>query len=635
MQLELYNDKIYPIKPRTIPPDFVITHHYAKWVSPRTNDIRIDKFIDIPFANIIFLDAYAKGDLQSGERFVEIGAATFPSIIRAPFASLSPNEFRFPSKNLDQNIRHVLCEVLKNSRFVALGDETIRFLSGKQILCLDTPLLIQAHIASLYTLIRDKVPFRCDKCQKYLWIEAAKLPENPIRAKCPGCGNLIQVEAPGGFDRKLSRFVSGHDNTGDAKGDVMLSTTGEFRKAGAMQDSGIKANIDFDLDKVLGTSPFASPPVTPPTPQKVEPALDLDSLALNTPTSSTGEPGIELDDDFFKEILPTAKDSIAPPAAAAQMIPEPLEVEPSGGGGMDPSLILHGGISDEGDSRKCHVCGYMVGHEKICPKCFSEVAVSDAAFTDMSAPVDSGIEIRLKEIPEEKEGSGSYQPSDEAGSHQNSAALGQETLTVWDEKIWVIKIGDEIYENLDMKTVEKWILEQSVMETDLVRKGDAKWVELKTVPYFRTAFKRVKEMIEMGSADATAIFSPAATSRRIIALVIDSVILSLVAGLGFFMSRLGGGDEDPAVLVQAVAILALPFIYLSVGNGILGRTVGKKIMSLAVINNEGKVIGLKNGAIRAFIWLVTYGYGFALALLNPRKQALHDKIAKSFVIQLD
>ena len=184
MELDAYLEKIYVIKSMTVPQGFNIQYHYAKWVSPRVNELRFDRFMDIPFTNLVFVDAYAKGDFQNGERYLDVGAAGFPSLLRAPFTALSANEFRFPSKNIDQNIRHVVMEILKSARFLAMGEDMFRFLSGRQILCLENSSLVQAHVASLFTVVRD-IPLKCNSCKKFLWIELLKLPDPPSRPSVP------------------------------------------------------------------------------------------------------------------------------------------------------------------------------------------------------------------------------------------------------------------------------------------------------------------------------------------------------------------------------------------------------------------------------------------------------------------
>jgi uncharacterized RDD family membrane protein YckC len=67
----------------------------------------------------------------------------------------------------------------------------------------------------------------------------------------------------------------------------------------------------------------------------------------------------------------------------------------------------------------------------------------------------------------------------------------------------------------------------------------------------------------------------------------------------------------------------------------MGRTVGKGLMKLAVIDSFGKTIGLGKGILRTLVFWLTGGLGFVVALSNPKHQALYDKLVNCYVIQLE
>jgi len=198
-----------------------------------------------------------------------------------------------------------------------------------------------------------------------------------------------------------------------------------------------------------------------------------------------------------------------------------------------------------------------------------------------------------------------------------------------------VKIGDEIYENLDMRTIEEWILGGSVLATDLIRKGEAKWAELGAVPYFRNSFKMARDKVRLGGTDALASFQPATPLKRVIALIIDLVITGLLSLLGSVALGLSAGEGEGlfSLLMSLLGAVLLPFMYLTFTNGVLGRSIGKRLLNLAVIDKQGNPIGLKNGAVRTLVWAFVIGWFFALN--NPAQQALHDKAAGSYVIQLE
>ena len=660
MELDAYLEKIYVIKSLTIPQGFNIQYHYAKWISPRVSELRFDRFMDIPFANVTFVDAYAKGDFQNGERYIDIGAAGFPSLLRAPFTALSANEFRFPSKNIDQNIRHVVMEILKNSRFLAMGEDMFRFLSGRQILCLENSTVVQAHVASLFAVVRDKVPLKCNSCKKFLWIELVKLPENPVQAKCPACSHTFSIQRPAGLDMGLNRFASPAAVAGAVRqGDLLLGSTGEFRSqefpqmplAGPAPEPAAGLNLELDLDSILGPAPTSKPAQAEPAVadgplSSVEPGTEDEYMPPPTaaapsagdeyvppPTPAAG-PSVELDDDFFQEILPDKaalpEKPAAPPPVAAPRTSSPAE------GGLHPSLIMTDPASQERETKRCHVCQTpLSGGEKVCPSCFAEVLPDEVMPDQLSLPTEGQIEIRLKDDPTE-EHMPAYEPTPEAASPSPDAAKSKDDADTWDQPIWSVKIGEETYENLGMRTIEEWILSQSVIESDLVRKGDTKWTEIGSVPYFRTAFKQVKEQVQFGSEHALTSFQPAPTVKRVIAGVIDAVVCVLLAFLGIFVYNLTAGVAEGGLSLAALLTsVAVPVIYLSFGNGVMGRTFGKGLMKLAVINSLGKPIGLSKGLLRTLIVLLTGGLGFLIALSNPKSQALYDKLVDCYVIQME
>jgi uncharacterized RDD family membrane protein YckC len=640
MELGAYLDKIYIIKSLTVPQGFNIQYHYAKWVSPRINELRFDRFIDIPFANITFVDAYVKGSFENGERFIDIGAAGFPSLLRVPFTALSANEFRFPSKNIDQNIRYVIMELLKNVPYLSMGEEMFRFLSGRQLPCLDNSSLVQAHVASLYVVVRDKVPLKCLSCKKFLWIELNRLPESPVQAKCPACSHLFQIQRPAGLDMQLNRFASPAAAGAARRGDLLLDASGEFRDKDFPTMPGPSPHIELDLDSILGPpSPTASvsvPAAASALEQEEEPSSGVEpgteAEYFPSPSDVPAEAAdVQLDDDFFQEILPD-KEAIVQKKEEAQTA---AAATPPKTRDFDPGLVIPGGSTTERDVKRCHVCQTpLSGGEKICPSCFSEVIPDEVSLDDVRLPTDSQIEIRLKDDPDDGP-MPDYQPTSDAPPAGESAKP-PELSTVWDERIWSVRIGDETYEAVDMKTLEEWIISQSVIETDLVRKGEAKWVEIGTVPYFRTAFKQVKEHVKYGGDHALSTFQPAPPSRRVIAFLIDSVICALLAFLGLFIVNLTAGNVEGGMGISSIlGALVAPFIYLAFGNGVMGRTLGKGIMKMAVIDSLGKPIGLSKGMLRTLIFSLTAGLGFIAALGSPKRQALYDKVVDSYVVHME
>lgn len=631
MEIAKLLEKVFPVRVKADPDPPAIVYHDARWVSLLPELLRIDRQLDVPFSNITWFDAYVRGDQSSGDRFLVIGLAPYSKVIRVGYPALSPDEFRFPGKSIDVNMRHVLIELMKNIHLVALSDGTIRFMQGNPLPVFPTQLMAHQHIASFSAMIGQKIPLRCGKCKKFTWVEISKIPLQPVRAKCPSCNSIFELRLPPSFDRDLEKRQQAQP-AGD--GAVF-----DFLPAGPRRDSTPASpgktvpppGIDVDLGDLLGpsSSPPPPPPLKPELPdliqEQVTPAFTQQG---SSPFSSAAGPKIELDDDFLKNLLPDEK--------PASPVSAPAPAVLSGTFGAGDGIPAEAAAIAAENIRTCHICGAAVGNEKICPQCFTEVMTGSFSFDGEFSAAESGMDIRLKDIPAassirvapDLENSSST-PLPESGKE------GEAPVTIWEERIWSIKAGEEVFENLDMKTIEQWIMEQTVKETDLIRKGETRWKELGTVPYFRNAFRQVRETIRLGSSSGAASFYPARPANRIIAMAID---LLIVAGTGFLGNLFVSLEKDPTLLAWAAKICAInfiPFLYLSFANGVMGRTVGKAITKTGVINTSGQPIGLLRGCLRTLVWYVTFGWGFLFIFADQRRQALHDRVVNSYVIQME
>jgi uncharacterized RDD family membrane protein YckC len=154
--------------------------------------------------------------------------------------------------------------------------------------------------------------------------------------------------------------------------------------------------------------------------------------------------------------------------------------------------------------------------------------------------------------------------------------------------------------------------------------------------------------------------------RRLIAFVIDAVILTLVTGalwgrlLASFASRLGNAmsaDPDrpgarsaigrvfshtigPYLLVLALTII-LAVLYCWLLTGYWGTTIGKRSVGLWVVSADDRSrISLHRSAVRALVFVLG-GEVLPLFFLidngwllgDRQRQTLHDKVAKTVVVR--
>jgi uncharacterized RDD family membrane protein YckC len=118
--------------------------------------------------------------------------------------------------------------------------------------------------------------------------------------------------------------------------------------------------------------------------------------------------------------------------------------------------------------------------------------------------------------------------------------------------------------------------------------------------------------------------------RRFLALVIDGVIFGAIEGV---VGRILGYE------VAGGMNLILSWLYYSLMESSKTQaTLGKMVMGLKVTDLEGDRISLKRATIRYFskiLSAIILMIGFIMAAFNPKKQALHDKIAKTYVVKKD
>ena len=146
-------------------------------------------------------------------------------------------------------------------------------------------------------------------------------------------------------------------------------------------------------------------------------------------------------------------------------------------------------------------------------------------------------------------------------------------------------------------------------------------------------------------------------SSRAVALIIDIAIISLVSAvvigamslffdlpsvqrfIRWLNSVLPGSDQIFIGLTStrfaAIFYVLFSYLYFVFFFATTGQTVGKAIMGLRVVTNDGKRMGVKRSFIRALCYTVSLaplGLGFIWVLGEDRRRAWHDKIAHTYVL---
>ena len=119
----------------------------------------------------------------------------------------------------------------------------------------------------------------------------------------------------------------------------------------------------------------------------------------------------------------------------------------------------------------------------------------------------------------------------------------------------------------------------------------------------------------------------ASFGRRLVAAIIDGILLGVVGGIFYAVSRPLGG----------VIQLLLTIVYLTYLEGSAsGQTVGKKAMGIRVIDfRTGGPIGYGRAFIRwigRYVSAIACLLGYFWMLWDKEKQTWHDKFANAVVV---
>lgn len=117
---------------------------------------------------------------------------------------------------------------------------------------------------------------------------------------------------------------------------------------------------------------------------------------------------------------------------------------------------------------------------------------------------------------------------------------------------------------------------------------------------------------------------------RLLVALLDTLIIGVPAAvLGFVLIFLTGIQSLYWLIQLGVVVFV---IYM---NGVKGGTPGKLILKLRIVNEKGEYIGIPISILRYIGYILSgiiLGIGFLMIAFTEKKQGLHDKIAKTFVV---
>jgi uncharacterized RDD family membrane protein YckC len=127
----------------------------------------------------------------------------------------------------------------------------------------------------------------------------------------------------------------------------------------------------------------------------------------------------------------------------------------------------------------------------------------------------------------------------------------------------------------------------------------------------------------------------------VILLILELLVLSIVGyaimGSFTFWSGVYGGAAVLVIALPSAGLLVV-FLYFVILEGLRGATVGKKLMKITVVGEDGSACGFRPVLIRNILriidWLpAVYFLGGILVLRSDKGQRLGDRIAKTVVIK--
>lgn len=124
---------------------------------------------------------------------------------------------------------------------------------------------------------------------------------------------------------------------------------------------------------------------------------------------------------------------------------------------------------------------------------------------------------------------------------------------------------------------------------------------------------------------------------RVLAELIDWVLLNIVSFSIGFVLGLSLGDEGAATALSVPLSFAVNFLYSAIlESSDWQATVGKRICGLRVVDEHGQRISFGRAVGRTVSKILSgclLGIGYLMVAFSDRKQGLHDQLVKTLVVR--
>lgn len=126
--------------------------------------------------------------------------------------------------------------------------------------------------------------------------------------------------------------------------------------------------------------------------------------------------------------------------------------------------------------------------------------------------------------------------------------------------------------------------------------------------------------------------------RRFVAAILDGLIIGAINFIIGIIVRLMVGSDTSSMLILNGISLIIGIGYVVVYQAKMSQTLGKKVMGIKVVNEQGTTPSMMTFFLRDVIGKLVSGFilgiGYLMVLWDSKKQALHDKIAGTYVIKV-
>jgi uncharacterized RDD family membrane protein YckC len=126
--------------------------------------------------------------------------------------------------------------------------------------------------------------------------------------------------------------------------------------------------------------------------------------------------------------------------------------------------------------------------------------------------------------------------------------------------------------------------------------------------------------------------------KRFAALVIDAILISFIISILLYIRSLltGGAAYNPGAFSNITTMIISWLYFAFQESSDKQATPGKSIMGIKVTGLQGNRISFLNATGRHFGKILSsliFMLGYIIAAFTPRKQALHDMLAGTLVVE--